>query len=69
MMRGDGNWLSHLKMDGDIMWRVHDPIPEWSPANIADGDVLSDGTRILPSDMEYRPDIAPMLIKDWKSAD
>jgi len=30
---------------------------------------MNDGTKLLPSDMEYRPDIAPMLVKDWEAAE
>ena len=30
---------------------------------------MSDGTPILQSDADFREDIAPMLVKNWKSAE
>ena len=50
------------------MWRVEDKIPQYLPREPTDTK-MSDGTIILPSDSEWRPDIAPMLSKDWEEAE
>lgn len=62
---GEGSWLSYLMLDDEIVWRITDEVPEWLPHN----EVMSDGTKVLPSDMERRPDIPPMIRKDWKEAE
>jgi hypothetical protein len=33
------------------------------------GDKMVNGEPILPSDMEYRGDLPPMIVKDWKEAE
>ena len=65
MAQGEGCWTSHLILDGEIKWQIDDNIPEWSPST----PILNDGTKLLPSDMEYRADIPPMLVKDWETAE
>ena len=56
---GMGSWLSHVVMDDETLWRIEEYVPQWSPV----ADKLSDGTIVLPSDMEKRPDIPPMVEK------
>ena len=65
LSQGGGSWLSHLVIDDEVLWRIEDDVPLWSPVS----DTLSDGTKILPSDMEKRKDIPPMLVKDWETAE
>lgn len=52
-------------MDGDVIWRIEEDVPQWD----AESAVLLDGTKRLTSDMEYRADIPPMIQKDWKTAE
>lgn len=47
------------------MWRIEDDVPQWD----TESKVLKDGTKRLPSDMEFRDDIPPMIEKDWKTAE
>ena len=54
---GTGSWLSHLVMDGEVMWRIEEDVPQWD----SESQQLSDGTKRLPSDMEFRADIPPMI--------
>ena len=65
MSSGGGSWLSHLVLDDEVVWRIENDVPLWAPL----GETFSDGTKILPSDMEKRPDIPHMLAKDWESAE
>lgn len=65
LSKGEGTWLSHLVLDGEVVWRIEDDVPLWTPVS----DTFSDGTKRLPSDMEYRPDIPHMLVKDWDAAE
>ena len=62
---GEGSWLSFLKLDDEIVWRITDEVPLW----LEHKEVMSDGTKVLPSDMERRADIPPMISKDWKTAE
>ena len=64
-MQGEGSWLSHMKIGNEVIWRITDEVPQWSPI----AEVQADGTKVLPSDTERRPDIPPMIMKDWKSAE
>ena len=52
-------------LDNEVVWKIEDDVPLWSPVS----KVFSDGTKMLPSDMERRTDIPPMLIKDWDAAE
>ena len=65
LSKGEGSWLSHLVLDNEVVWKIEDDVPLWSPVS----EVFSDGTKMLPSDMERRTDIPPMLIKDWDAAE
>jgi len=62
---GEGSWLSHFQINGQIIWRITDDVPLWNDL----AERLSDGSVVLPSDMERRGDIPPMLRKDWKKAE
>ena len=53
---GSGRWLSHLILDGQVVWRIEDQVPQYQVR----GDRMLDGAPVLPSDMEKRPDIALM---------
>jgi len=52
---GEGNWLSHLMIDGKTFWRIEQEVPLWKARG--DSKTMSDGTMILPSDSDWRPDI------------
>lgn len=65
LSQGEGSWLSHLVLDGEVKWRIEEDVPQWDTESL----VLSDGTKRLPSDMEFRTDIQPMIEKDWKTAE
>ena len=62
---GEGSWLSHFQINGEMVWRITDDVPLWNTL----GETMTDGTCVLPSDMERRPDIPHMLRKDWKKAE
>lgn len=55
LYNGEGAWLSHLKLDGELVWKVTDEIPKWK--HNRDEEQLYDGMKILPSDMHNRKDI------------
>ncbi|CAD8122618.1 unnamed protein product [Paramecium sonneborni] len=47
---GQGSWLSYFEIDGDVCWRIDDPILPWiEPSNL------------LPSDSAFRQDKILML--------
>ena len=62
---GEGNWLSHLVIDGELVWELTEDVPQWCPRT----EVMSDGTKILPSDMDRRGDIPHMIRKEWEEAE
>ena len=62
---GSASWLSHLILDDEIVWRIQDDVPQFLPAS----EKQKDGTTVLPSDFERRPDLPYMILKDWKIAD
>jgi len=62
---GQGRWLSHLILDKKVVWRIEEQVPQWQVR----GDRMLDGTPILPSDMEKRPDIALMYQKKYTEAE
>lgn len=62
---GQGRWLSHLVLDGKVVWRIEEQVPQY----VVRGEKMLDGSPVLPSDMEKRPDIAYMYAKDWKAAE
>lgn len=65
LAQGSGNWLSHVRFDEEITWRIQDEIPQWMDR----GEKMSDGTCILPSDTDNRGDIEHMLAKNWPEAE
>lgn len=65
LMEGEGSWLSHLVIDGEVTWRIDGEVPQFSEIT----DVLSDGTKHLPSSMDNRVDIQPLIDGDYKKSD
>ena len=63
--QGSGRWLSHLILDGKVVWRIEDQVPQYQLR----GDKMLDGSVILDSDMEKREDIALMYDKKWIEAE
>ena len=64
---GEGCWMSYLMIDGKTFWRVEDTIPQWKERG--EDKRMTDGTIILPSDSDWRPDIMPMVLTNWKEAE
>jgi hypothetical protein len=62
---GSGRWLSHFIIDNKVVWRIEEQVPQWQVR----GDRMLDGTPVLPSDMESRPDIALMYEKKYPEAE
>ena len=62
---GEGNWLSYLSLDNEVVWRLKDDVPGWLPRT----EVMSDGTKVLPSDMDRRGDIPHIIKKEWEEAE
>ena len=52
-------------LDDEIVWRITEDVPLWKEH----AEVMSDGSKVLPSDMERRADIPPMVRRDWKAAE
>jgi len=47
LCKGSGSWLSHLEIDGDLYWKIQDPVEDiW----------LDDDNKKLPSDSKHRLD-------------
>jgi len=46
---GYGSWLSHLIIDEKEFWRIEQPTAKWKEFG-----ELSDSTKVLPSDSDYR---------------
>ena len=65
LAKGTGSWLSHLIIDDEVIWRITDDVPQWLPAS----EKQRDGTIVLPSDGERRPDIPMMIYKEWEMAE
>jgi hypothetical protein len=61
---GDGSWLSYLKIDDVVIWRIEDPVPQWKPI----GD-LSSGDLLLESDTSKRQDVPFMRASNWEEAE
>lgn len=67
LSEGQGSWLSHLRLDDEIVWRIQDPVPLWLER---DGSkVMTDGTMILPSDTDWRMDIEEIKNRNWEKAE
>mmetsp|Transcript_10368 Transcript_10368/g.15958 ORF Transcript_10368/g.15958 Transcript_10368/m.15958 type:complete len:95 (+) Transcript_10368:1029-1313(+) len=54
-------------IDGKTWWRIEGEVPQWLPRG--DSKTMADGTFILPSDSDWRPDIPLMITHDWKEAE
>ncbi|CAD8122374.1 unnamed protein product [Paramecium sonneborni] len=57
LSKGSGSWLSHFEIDGEVLWRIDDPILPWKEPQC-----------ILPSDSIYREDKILMLKGDDDTA-
>ena len=62
---GNGSWLSHIEIDGKVVWKIEDPLPKWK----AEGS-LSDDIKMLPSDTIHRLDYPLIRAKeDFEAAE
>jgi hypothetical protein len=59
---GDGSWLSYVKIDDVIFWRIDDPLPQWKPK----GEM---NELILESDSQNRIDLIAMKENKWEEAE
>ena len=65
LAKGEGSWLSHIIMDDQIVWRITDVVPTYLPT----AEKQADGSIVLPSDFERRPDLPHMMKSDWIDAE
>ena len=52
-------------LDDQVIWRITDDVPQWVPT----AEKQKDGTIVLPSDVERRPDLPYMIMKEWNVAE
>lgn len=62
---GHGSWLSYLEIEGAVLWRIEQDLPQWEPMK----DATSDGNKVLESDSRKRIDVGPMYEKAWEQAE
>lgn len=65
LAKGTGSWLSHLIFDDEVTWKITDDVPQFLPV----AEKQKDGSIVLPSDMERRPDIPYMVMKEHNMAE
>ena len=65
---GSGSWLEYIQFDGQIYWTIDDERPRWVMSN---DPSLPEGRidYILPSDSQYRADMAPLRRKEYDVAE
>jgi len=64
LAEGEGSWLSYVKINEKVMWRIDAPLPAWRPkGSMESGDLL------LKSDTTGRSDLQPMIDGDWEEAE
>lgn len=54
---GQGSWLSYIEIDGQVKWKIDDPVPQWRSHE----EKLTSGDLMMPSDSQYRTDTPLML--------
>lgn len=65
LAKGEGSWLSHIIFEEQIAWRITDTVPSYLPTS----EKQADGSIVLPSDFERRPDLPHMMKSEWIPAE
>ena len=53
-----GSWLEFLQIDGDLYWKITDPVDDW----------ILTVKNLLPSNSKFRKDAILIEKKEWDSA-